>query len=313
MILTVILNSAIDRVLLIDELTPGLPMIARGMTTSVGGKGLDASVVLRQLGVETVGLAFVAGGNGQTLIDLLQAYGIVPEPIWVDGETRDIHVLAESNTRRVSHIKYGGLNINDQQLGQFVQAYRRRLSDSQWVICSGSVPASVPDSFCGELTRLAAEAGIPFLIDSSRNIVLEAILYRPTVVKMNWEEFEWTFGLRAKHLGDLIAAAREVHRERKLENLLLTCASQGILALTTEGDFRAVAPVQQVVNAAGAGDAVSAGLTWRLAAGEGWVDALRWSAAAAAAVVLTEGTADCRWEDVQGIYPQVTVEAIPTV
>ena len=311
MILTVTLNSAIDHVLLIDELTPGLPMLARAVVTSVGGKGLDASVVLRHLGVETVGLTFVAGDNGKVLVDLLQGYGIVPATVWVEGETRFIYVLAESETRRVSHVKHGGLKVNARQLDQFTQAYRRHLEGSQWVICSGSLPASVPDSFYGELARLAAEARIPFLIDSSGDALIESISNRPTILKMNWEEFEWTFGVRAERLEDLIPAARDVYHKYELRNLVLTCATLGILALTPAGDFRAIAPVQQAVNAAGAGDAVSAALAWRLSMGESWADALRWSAAAAAAVVLTEGTADCRWEDVQEILSQVAIQTIP--
>jgi 1-phosphofructokinase family hexose kinase len=312
MILTVTLNSAIDQVLLIDELTPGRPMLARNVVTSVGGKGLDASVVLRHLGVETVGLSFVAGENGKVLIDLLREYGIEPSPVWVDGETRLIYVLAESRTRRVSHIKHGGLQVNTQQLGQLIAVYRTYLPTSKWVICSGSLPASVPDSFCGELTRLAGEASTPFLIDSSRNAVMESIPNQPTVVKMNWEEFEWTFDVKAERLEDLIVAAREVYRKNKLKNLVLTCGMLGILAFTGQGDLRAIAPTQPVVNAAGAGDAVSGALTWRLAKGDSWADALRWAAAVAAAVVLTEGTADCRWDDVQTILPQVEIEVVST-
>ena len=85
MILTVTLNSAIDKVLLVDEFTPGLPMQAHKVVTSVGGKGLDAAVTLRHLGVETVGLAFVAGENGRQLAGLLESYGILPELIVAVG------------------------------------------------------------------------------------------------------------------------------------------------------------------------------------------------------------------------------------
>jgi 6-phosphofructokinase 2 len=102
----------------------------------------------------------------------------------------------------------------------------------------------------------------------------------------------------------------EVRREYRLPALVVTCGKQGILALTPEGDFLAAASEQAVVNAAGAGDAVSAGLAWRLSLGDGWEETLRWAAAAGAATVLTAGTADCELAQVERIYPQVKISRL---
>src|SRR3989304_5971473 len=88
MILTVTLNSAIDKVLLIDEFTPDFPMQARKVIISVGGKGLDSSVVLSHLAVETVGLTFVAGENGRGLIDRLDPKIVIQFVLRNLGRTR---------------------------------------------------------------------------------------------------------------------------------------------------------------------------------------------------------------------------------
>src|SRR3990170_943994 len=135
MILTVTLNSAIDKVLLIDEFTPDFPMLAKKVIVSVGGKGLDSSVVLSHLAVETVGLTFVAGENGRVLIDLLDGYGIISEAIWVNGETRICYVIAETNNGQVSHIKSGELLIEQDHINQFMQVFTRWLSSCNLVIC----------------------------------------------------------------------------------------------------------------------------------------------------------------------------------
>lgn len=313
MILTVTLNSAIDKVLLLDELTPGLPMLAKKETVSIGGKGMDASVVLRHLGSETTGLAFVAGKTGSELAGLMAAYGITPELVWGEGETRVIYVLAESRAKRISHIKLGEVRIRQEHCEQFLQAYQQRLAESAWVICAGSTPPSLSPSFCGHLAQLAAEAGTPFLVDGSQEVIHRVLAHRPTIVKLNIEEFEWTFGAGCVTMADLLLAGRRALDEYHIRNLVITCGIHGILVFSHAGTFHARAPEQEVVNCAGAGDAVSAALAWRLAQSADWPDALRWAAATAAAVVRTEGTADCHRDDVQALLSQVVVRENPVL
>lgn len=306
-ILTVTLNSAIDKVLLLNELIPGKSMSCHGEIISVGGKGLDSSVVLRHIGVETVGLAFVSGDTGLLLETLVQKYGIVSDFIWVGGDTRLIYVLAEAKNKRVSHIKQGGLQIEKAHLAKFLENYHSRLAESEWVICSGSLPDMVPLDFYGELARRAKDKGIPFLLDSMGDGLLAAIPFNPTILKLNWEEFETTFGVHASTLDKLTTRAIEVTQEYRINSLVLTCSDNGVLAVTPSGVYHAFAPIQEVVNPAGAGDAVSSSIAWRLSLGDPWKEALRWAAACGAAVVLTPGTADCHWDDVVKIYSKVEV------
>ena len=127
---------------------------------------------------------------------------------------------------------------------------------------------------------------------------------------MNWDEFQATFGGEAKTLDDLIARARQVYTEKDLNALVITCSKEGILAFSRQGAFLTRAPILPSVNAAGAGDAVSSALAWRFSLGDAWREALKWAGAVSAAVVLTEGTADCRMEDIHKIYPDVRVDAL---
>ena len=310
MILTVTLNSGLDKVLLVDEFLPGLPVPARKVLNSVGGKGLDVSVALRHLGVETTGLAFVAGETGRVLAGLLDDYGIFPELVWVGGETRTCYVIAESKPGRVSHIKYGELQISSQHLSQFLSAYQKHLPDATWVVCSGSLPPALPETFYGDLVQYATQAGVKILVDSTRQALLSTLPYHPTILKMNWEEFIWTFDIKADTFEDLIFHARQAAEQHEISNLVITCGKKGILAVTQAGTFHAQAPIQPVVNAAGAGDGASAALTWRLSLSDSWPEALQWAAATSAAVVLTEGTADCRISDVKAIYPNTIVKLV---
>ena len=95
-----------------------------------------------------------------------------------------------------------------------------------------------------------------------------------------------------------------------LRSLVITCGKDGIRAFTPQGVFQAGAPELKAVNAAGAGDAVSAALAYHLMLGEPWAQALKWAAATAAAVVLTEGTAECDPAEVIRLYPEAWVKLL---
>ncbi len=276
----------------------------------VGGKGLNSSVVLSQLGVETVGLGFFAGKTGEELVDLLKDYGIIPEPVWVGGHNRIAHVIAEEKTQIHSHVIVGQVEVNEAQKLEFVEKFTQRVQEAEWVIFAGSLPPSLKDDFYVELIGIAKAAGKPTLIDSQKQYMLEAIKARPNIVKLNHEEFEWTFDRKVKDLADLIKQAREVRAEKELESFVITMAKDGMLAFTPEGDYLTKAPLQKSVNAAGAGDSVSSTLAWRFSLGDKWESALKWSGAVSAATVLTERTGDVVMADVERIYKDVTVTKI---
>jgi 1-phosphofructokinase family hexose kinase len=310
MILTVTANTALDKVLFIDEWVSGSVMRTPKVVSSVGGKGLDSSVVLRHLGVETVAMAFIAGEAGRELAKIVEGYGIIPEWIWVGGETRTANVIVEREHNRHSHIISGNLSITPEQQLDYLQRFKLRLQEADWVICAGSVAGDLPPDFYRVFAEEARKAGVPVLIDTTGRPMQEAVAARPDIVKMNWDEFQATFGVEAKTLDDLIARARQVYTDKDLNALVITCSKEGILAFSRQGAFLTRAPILPSVNAAGAGDAVSSALAWRFSLGDTWREALKWAGAVSAAVVLTEGTADCRMEDIHKIYPDVRVDAL---
>lgn len=307
MILTVTLNSALDRILFIDEFQPGTTMRPHKMLEGVGGKGFDTSVTLQTLGGENIALGLVAGATGKQLVKLLDGYNISYDVVWVEGETRIAHVLVETRHHRHSHVIAAGLSVSLAAYQELIKRYRRHLSRASWVIASGSLATGVPIFAYRQLAEMAQQAGVPILIDSSGPPVLEAAPVHPTILKMNEAEFAQTFDIRADSVPALMAAARRLRDHEQLPALIITCGADGILALTPEASYLATAPPQRAVNAAGAGDGVSAALVWRLSQGDNWPEALRWAAATGAAIVLTEVTAECRLADVERLRPQTKI------
>jgi 1-phosphofructokinase family hexose kinase len=310
MILTVTANSALDKVIYIEEFIPTTDMRSRQMVESVGGKGFDTSVVLASLGVPNLALGIVAGSSGKRLEQLLDGYGIPTDLVWVAGETRVANVIVETLHNRQSHVVTPGYCVTEEGASELTRRYCAHLPEVDWVVASGSIPEGLPKDYYRTLAQLARQAGVNFLVDCSGEPLSLAAQGQPTVLKMNQWEFADAFGIRGKSVEELAKLARAFRLEQGLPALVITCGMDGILAITGEGEFLAASPAQVEVNSAGAGDAVSAAIPWRLSLGESWSDALRWGAAVSAAVVLTPGTADCNPEDVARILPESKVWAI---
>jgi 1-phosphofructokinase family hexose kinase len=255
-------------------------------------------------------MGFFEGKTGKELIELLEEYGITPEPVWVGGTNRIAHVIAEEKTNIHSHIITGEVIVSPDQKQEFVNKFRMRVKEAAWVIFAGSLPPSINADFYSELIAIAKEAKVQTLIDSQKQYIIEAIKAKPDIAKMNWEEFEWTFNKKADSIESLISQAKQLYYETGLKNLVMTLGKQGILAFTNEGNYLAKAPVQNPVSAAGAGDAVSSTLVYRLLNGDTWASSLKWSGAVSAAAVLTERTGDVNMADAERIYGEVVVTKI---
>jgi len=310
MFLTVCPNTALDKILFIDEWIAGTPMRTDRIVNCVGGKGLNSAVVLSHLGVETVSIAFFAGKIGKELVEIVEEYGITVDAVWAGGTTRVAHVIADKKRNEHSHVIAGKTMVNDAQKAEFVSIFKKRIHDADYVIFAGSIPPSMNQDFYNELIAIAKGAGVPTLVDAQKEVMQEAIKAKPGIVKMNWEEFRWTFDQRSTTIEDLVKEATAFYSEKELDNLVITMSKEGILAVTREGIFLAKAPLQKPVNAAGAGDAVSSTLAFRLSKGDDWLTAMHWASAVSAASVLTERTGDVNLDDVEKIRPLVTVEKI---
>ncbi len=307
MILTVTPNSAVDHVIFVDELHLGGTTIALDIMKCIGGKGFVTSSVLNALSVENIALGFVAGPTGLSLANMLDSSKVTNRLVWVGGETRIIYVIVENQTRKITHLNTQELSINHEHCTLLLEQLVSNSSNVKWVIGAGSLPPGLPPNFYSRIVETAQQINSFTLLDISGATAKLVLQNPPNILKMNYAEFITTFQIKPTKLSDLYAAIQNLRETAHLNALVVTCNKKGIVACSDEGTYHAIGPEITPVNSAGAGDATSAAICWRLEKGETWHQALRWGCAAGTATAMTRGTGECYLDDVLRILPKVEV------
>ncbi|HKJ26615.1 MAG TPA: hypothetical protein VJ965_03170, partial [Anaerolineales bacterium] len=138
MILTVTPDPVLDHILLIEEFTPGIPMSASAHRLSVGGKGLDSSVALKHLAIQTQAFCFLAGRTGKELLALISdRYGFPVTAKWVRGSTRSAYIVSEIKHKTHSHIFTGGIKLNAEDEAGLLAEFLEYLPQASYIILGG--------------------------------------------------------------------------------------------------------------------------------------------------------------------------------
>lgn len=309
MIITVAANTSLDHILFVPEFRLDATLRASGLTVSVGGKAIDASWVLAEMGLPSLSLGFAAGYNGQVVRDLLEAKGVVTDYVEVEGESRrNILIMSEAHGQQTS-ITYSTLIVRPEHVKKLRERYETALADASVVVLGGTLPSGIEPSFYTDFIGLAKARGIPVIFDGSEPYLSAGLKAGPDYVKPNQDEISQYAGRRIHTPAEAYPVGREMY-ERFGTCPIITLGSQGGLAVLADRAYR-VPPlrVEPVKNVAGAGDAVLAGLAYALDQGQPIEEGIRRGFAAASAVVLMPGTAECRNEDIERFMPQI--ELIP--
>jgi 1-phosphofructokinase len=316
MILTVTPNPTIDRVIFVRGFQMGAVVRAESEMTTPSGKGVDASLVIHELGADTVALGLNAGLSGRWLCGLLDAWGVRHDFVDACGETRRSVVMVDRSTDEQSTISVSTLRAGPEHLDQLLSLLGGYADRAWGVILGGSLPLGLPLDSYAHLVRYAHARGLVTLLDSSGAALSQGVAGLPHVLKVNHEELAGLDACLAGRTPDarqkdaLVKALVNRLGEWASEAVLVTWGARGVLAATREGSYHVLPPDVETVNTAGAGDAVSAGVMLARSQGADWPASLALGTAAAASVVMNQGTALCRLEEVEALLPQVRVERL---
>lgn len=316
MILTVTANPTIDRVLFVRDFAMQDLVRAEREVVSPSGKGIDVSIILHELGAATLAISLNAGLSGAMLASLLAEQGVPCHFIPAHGETRIAALITDVAHARQSTIIAPTLTADPQHLEMLTEQVIAHADASWGLVCAGSLPPGLPPDSWARLLQVGDAHGLVTLLDSSGTGLQQGISGLPHILKINGREVAELAEAKGDrlptwaapdHLYDLAAWLRERLGQWAQAALIVTLGEQGALAVTAEETLYAPAPNVPTVSAAGAGDAVAAGIMLARCQGQPWDEALCLGVAAAAAVVMNEGTAVCTAQQVYDLLPQVQI------
>ena len=289
MIYTVTFNPAIDYVVRLDApLEVGQVNRACGEDCVLGGKGINVSGVLAQLGCPSVALGFVAGETGAWLERGLAAQGLHTDFVHLENGMTRINVKIKA--AQETELNGAGPEIPESAL-QELEEKLDSLTENDVLILAGSIPANLPQDVYERLLARLDGRGVRCVVDATRALLVNVLPYHPFLIKPNNHELGEIVG-RKLHTDEEIAAAARTLQEKGARNVLVSMAGDGALLLDEEGQTHRIGcPKGRVVNSVGAGDSMVAGFVAGYLQSGSYAQALRLGTACGSATAFSLGLA----------------------
>ena len=221
-----------------------------------GGKGINVSTVLENLGFDNTALGFVAGFTGREIVSKVQELGFQSEFIELDEGWSRINIKMKD---------FDGTEINGQGpaiSGAALQALLEKLDglkEGDVLVLAGSIPASIPETIYAEIMKRLDGKGVLTVVDATNDLLMEVLPYHPFLIKPNQHELGAIFGVELDTQESVVPYARKMQEQGAL-NVLVSMGGKGAVLLDADGEVHMLpAPEGTLVNAVGAGDSMVAG------------------------------------------------------
>ncbi|MBP3746896.1 MAG: 1-phosphofructokinase [Ruminococcus sp.] len=288
MIYTVTFNPAIDYVVHTGGLALGSVNRSQSEEMYFGGKGINVSMILAELGVRSIALGFIAGFTGDAIEQGVRAKGIETDFVRLpDGNSR-INVKIKSGEE--TEINGQGPDIGPEAIEK-LYARLDKLKEGDTLILAGSVPSSMPSDIYERIIGKYSGNGVRMVVDASKDLLLKVLRFHPYLIKPNDFELAEMFGVELSGDADIIKYAGEL-RKMGACNVIVSMAGNGSLLLDNEGNVHRYGVCRGTVrNSVGAGDSMLAGFLAGSADGD--LDyGMKLGTACGGATAFSEGLAD---------------------
>lgn len=256
MIYTVTFNPSLDYIVSVDHFKVGQVNRTKEELMFPGGKGINVSMVLKNLGYESVALGFMAGFTGNEIVRLLDERKVDSDFISVKEGISRINVKMRSDEE--SEINGMGPAIGHEDI-QKLYSQLDKLKANDVLVLAGSIPSVMPESMYMDIMKYLEGRDIRIIVDATKDLLLNVLQYHPFLIKPNNHELGEIFGVKLKTKDDVIPYARKM-REKGARNVLVSMAGEGALLVTEEGRvYESMPPKGTVKNSVGAGDSMVAG------------------------------------------------------
>ncbi|WP_278520656.1 1-phosphofructokinase [Mitsuokella jalaludinii] len=256
MIYTVTFNPSLDYIVRLDSFTAGEINRVNYEQVLGGGKGINVSIVLGNLGHESTALGFTAGFTGEEIKRQLDGFGVKHDFVQLpEGFTRiNVKVKADKETE----INGQGPDISEAKREELFEKLDK-LSEGDTLVLAGSIPKTLPDDIYEKIMARLEGRGIRIIVDAEKKLLLNVLKYHPFLIKPNNHELGDMFGVKLTTDEEIITYAKKL-QEKGAQNVLISMAGDGAILLTADGKhYKSPAPKGKLINSVGAGDSMVAG------------------------------------------------------
>ena len=256
MIYTVTFNPAIDYIIRLDKFETGKINRVTYEQVLGGGKGINVSIVLGNLGHKSTALGFLAGFTGEEIKRQLRTFNAADDFVQLEEGFSRINVKAKADVE--TEINGQGPKISDAKRDELF-AKLAKLGEGDTLVLSGSIPNTLPDDMYERTLAPLQDKGIRIVVDAEKGLLLKVLKFHPWLIKPNNHELGDMFGVKLKTNEEIVEYAKKL-QEKGARNVLISMAGDGAILLTEDGkDYFSPAPKGKLVNSIGAGDSMVAG------------------------------------------------------
>ena len=289
MIYTVTFNPAIDYIVrMSDKLLPGMTNRSESEDCYFGGKGINVSTILKNLGLESTALGFTAGFTGKAIEESVIGKGIIADFIHLDEGISRINVKIKGEAE--TEINAQGPKIPEEARNKLFDKVAN-LKDGDMIILAGSIPNSLPNDVYEKLIALVADKKVDVVVDATKDLLKNVLKYHPFLIKPNNHELGEMFGTVLKTDDEIELHAKKL-QELGARNVLISMAGDGAMLIAETGEkFRIGVPKGKVKNSVGAGDSMVAGFIAGYFKNRSYEEALKMGTAAGSATAFSDDLA----------------------
>ena len=287
MIYTVTFNPAIDYIVHTETMQVGQVNRSQGEELYFGGKGINVSFVLHELGLPSKALGFVAGFTGAAIEAGIQEQGIATDFVHLDSGFSRINVKIKSGEE--TELNGQGPNISEAAVAELFEKLNQ-LQDGDILILAGSIPNTMPADSYEKILAHLSDKNIKVVVDATKDLLLKVLPYHPFLIKPNNHELGELFGVTLHSIEEIATYAKKL-QEMGAQNVLISMAGDGALLIDETGKQHVCGVCKGTVkNSVGAGDSMVAGFVAGSMHGD-YEAALKLGTAAGGATAFSEGLA----------------------
>lgn len=302
MIYTVTFNPSLDYIVSVSDFKTGITNRTDSERILPGGKGINVSTVLMNLGLENTALGFVAGFTGDEIVKRLTELGVNNGFIRLNKGFSRINLKIKN--MEGTEINGQGPDIDSEHVKELMDKLQG-LKKGDVLFLSGSIPAGMSDDAYEKIVEALKDKEVIVAVDATNELLLKVLPYRPFMIKPNNHELGEIFGVELKSRESVIPYARKL-QEMGADNVLVSMAGEGAVLVSSDGQvIEADAPKGKLVNGVGAGDSMVAGFMAGYLERNDYLHAFKMGVAAGSASAFSENLATR--QEIEKIYEQINI------